>query len=201
MCVFKIKITMDFRKDRALSQRLYLLDATQHAEQHWDFLVRGSSGNSYSISISNKVSCTCPDFKQRFRICKHIYFIIGRIAQNKELLDEVGNDVKVNLFLLDPFLSEKIVNRLKRGAQNAESSKTVEENITERDKTCSICYEETCDTSSSRCHSCKNIFHSECIKMWTKLKSTCPLCRQIWRIHTNVSDEDELAFMVTQLQL
>ena len=184
---------MDARKGRALLERLYLLEA-KCLHNVWSFVVRGSSGKNYDIVISSKVSCSCFDCKQRRRICKHIYFIIGRVAQNKELLVQLGDNLNVNLFALDPLLANKINNRI-NGPKNTivADSKT---DHSERDKTCSICYEDTVEASSvdarrRLCKLCNNVFHSECINIWISRNPTCPLCRNTW---VDINETDELAY-------
>ena len=196
---------MDARKGRALIERLYLLEAARRErlkDGGWTFIVRGSTGKHYDVVLSaNKVSCSCFDCKQRRRICKHIYFIIGRVAQNKELLVQLGDNLNVNVFALDPLLSEKINNRINGRSHLASAQSTVD---AERDTTCSICYESTqsVDTRSSACSSCKNVFHTECINIWTSRNPTCPLCRKRWLRNevSKASEVDELAFFLSNLQ-
>ena len=212
---------MDARKGRALVERLYLLEAK--CIGGWSFIVRGSTGKNYDIVLSaNKVSCSCFDCKQRRRICKHIYFIIGRVAQNKELLVQLGDNLNVNVFALDPLLSEKINNRINGRSHLASAQSTVSvaeplapitSSQVDRDTTCSICYESTLcvgkqsvDTAvasqSSACSSCKNVFHTECINIWTSRNPTCPLCRNRWLRNevSKASEVDELAFFLSNLR-
>ena len=191
---------MDARKGRALLERLYLLEAK--CIDGWSFVVQGSTGKHYDVVLSaNKVSCSCFDCKQRRRICKHIYFIIGRVAQNKELLVQLGDNLNVNVFALDPLLSEKINNRINGRSHLASAQSAVD---VERDTTCSICYESTqsVDTRSSACSSCKNVFHTECINIWTSRNPTCPLCRKRWLRNevSKASEVDELAFFLSNLR-
>jgi hypothetical protein len=199
---------MDARKGRALLERLYLLEAArceQLKDGGWSFIVRGSTGKNYDVVLSaNKVSCSCFDCKQRRRICKHIYFIIGRVAQNKELLVQLGDNLNVNVFALDPLLSEKINNRI-NGRAIEVASPTVaapsSQSAVERDVTCSICYEDT-EVHAVACSSCKNVFHNECINIWTSRKPTCPLCRNRWLRNEvqKASEVDELAFFLSNLR-
>ena len=193
---------MDARKGRALVERLYLLEAK--CIGGWSFIVRGSTGKNYDIVLSaNKVSCSCFDCKQRRRICKHIYFIIGRVAQNKELLVQLGDNLNVNVFELDPLLSEKINNRI-NGRAIEVASPTVapsSQSAVERDTTCSICYEDT-EVHAVACSSCKNVFHTECINIWTSRNPTCPLCRKRWLRYavSKASEVDELAIFLSNLR-
>jgi hypothetical protein len=195
---------MDARKGRALLERLYLLEAARCErlkDGGWSFIVRGSTGKNYDVVLSaNKVSCSCFDCTQRRRICKHIYFIIGRVAQNKELLVQLGDNLNVNVFALDPLLSDKINKRIHGKKDDAGHRVDQRSDKVDRDITCSICYEDT-EVHAVACSSCKNVFHNECINIWTSRKPTCPLCRNRWLAHTTQSAEvDELAFFLSNLR-
>lgn len=202
---------MDARKGRALLERLYLLEAKRISNHSWSFVVRGSTGKIYDVVLSEtKVSCSCFDCKQRRRICKHIYFIIGRIAQNKDLLVQMGDNLNVNVFELDPSLSLKISNRI-WPSENSLPSTTDESNSSdaERDNTCSICYEDVTieplggngsQHSKTNCKSCKNVFHTDCIRIWTNRNPTCPMCRTAW-IDKRSDSTDELVYLVRNTHL
>ena len=45
---------------------------------HFDFVVMGSTGNLYTVTISQLVQCTCPDCA-RGNICKHILFVMLKV--------------------------------------------------------------------------------------------------------------------------
>ena len=45
--------------------------------------VYSKSGKKYIVTISQYTSCTCPDHYFRYRICKHIDFIMNNILHNK----------------------------------------------------------------------------------------------------------------------
>lgn len=68
------------RKNRGLSQRiLYLshttaLDGTTRA-----YKVLGATGSEYEVTIGNKLWCTCPDSTYRYKRCKHMFFVLGRV--------------------------------------------------------------------------------------------------------------------------
>uniref|UniRef100_A0A6C0CND0 RING-type domain-containing protein n=1 Tax=viral metagenome TaxID=1070528 RepID=A0A6C0CND0_9ZZZZ len=77
---------MNIRQQRALSQRIYLLDS--YPDQ--TYLVAGLT-NNYRVSL-HPVSCTCMDFIRRQKTCKHLYFIQHRVGQPK--VDEIKRDDK-----------------------------------------------------------------------------------------------------------
>jgi len=79
------------RESRALNQRMYLLEAEQKGVC-WSFKVEGFSGRNYTVIIGrDKINCTCPDYKIRQNICKHLYFIVGRIACCSESMSMLEN--------------------------------------------------------------------------------------------------------------
>jgi len=82
----------DDRIERALSQRLYLLERRAQAEggasQAEDaesaevtFAVMGSTGNVYEVAISSVPRCNCPDFLRRQSPCKHVLFVWLRVLR------------------------------------------------------------------------------------------------------------------------
>ena len=59
-------------------------------------MVLGVSGYTYKVIISKeKMSCACIDFKTKKRTCKHLYFIVCRIADNLELLKKMNDNPKL----------------------------------------------------------------------------------------------------------
>ena len=75
------------RMERALSERLYLIERRDESEcspsglvalRH-AFAVLGSTGNVYSVSICRTPSCTCVDFTERKAICKHLLFVYLKV--------------------------------------------------------------------------------------------------------------------------
>src|SRR3989337_1997485 len=77
------------RKQRAKTQNLFLIE-TKDIENSKEYTVMGSTGNVYKVIISNKPTCTCPDYKLRKRRCKHIYFILIRVMKVKEDEEETS---------------------------------------------------------------------------------------------------------------
>ena len=41
------------------------------------------------------MSCSCIDFKTKKRTCKHLYFIVCRIADNLDLLKKMNDNPKL----------------------------------------------------------------------------------------------------------
>ena len=101
----------DVRLERALQQRIYLLDRSAWFE----FQVMGQSGCAYTVQLGAEQqrndsrgartqarawrdtfpSCTCPDHSGRGVLCKHILFVLVRILRftRSELSAGITNDM------------------------------------------------------------------------------------------------------------
>ncbi len=148
------------RLDRALNQRMYLLDSRRE-ESNYVFQVEGSTGTPYNVTISDNLKCTCIDFKKRKKVCKHIMFVICRVYKQ----NLVSDDPDVNML------------HVFEGTEGLEaSSLSLTKTIITGE--CSICYEDI--DNGEKCRVCVGTFHKGCIKVWIKQKSNCPMCRSIW---------------------
>lgn len=167
---------MSTRKQRGLKERIYLLNAKLDNINGWTLAVKGSSNNIYEINLSREnIKCKCMDFAIRKKICKHLYFILGRIIKNNDLFSKIKDveDIKVNYELISTLLNEILKNHLCNKENNSISY--------DKTESCSICFEEFGNEQIDQCQTqCKNTFHSECIKIWISKNSTCPLCRCEW---------------------
>lgn len=56
---------MEDRKQRALTQRLFLIEAKNIEKHSITYLVSGSTGNIYDVTIKQTPTCSCPDHKTR----------------------------------------------------------------------------------------------------------------------------------------
>lgn len=71
------------RIERALHQRLYLINQTDESKEGAlckKFAVLGSTGNVYDVRIEQRPSCSCPDARKG-DICKHILFIMFKVLR------------------------------------------------------------------------------------------------------------------------
>lgn len=70
------------RKVRALTQNITLL-ATLSEKDSKTYIIKGTTGSTYKVSISNLkecgCSCSCDDYIMRKQNCKHIYYVLMRI--------------------------------------------------------------------------------------------------------------------------
>lgn len=185
------------RKKRAMGQKMFLLNVLRNKDE-WKFIVKGTT-NDYDLLIDKSlISCSCPDFSQRGRICKHIYFIIGKIAQNGDLLSKLENEIEngsresklsdEEFNTLSNNLVQRLTQRLMDYGSKEEETDTIPNNVKEDD--CPICYEplnvgkliQCCDGMEG--HTCRNYFHNECINEWVVKAHSCPMCRRQWSLGT-----------------
>jgi hypothetical protein len=78
------------RFSKALKERIYLLSANQVSNEEWNFNIRGQSNKVYKqILKPTSYSCACPDNCLRKGFCKHLLFLISRVAVNQSLAKEL----------------------------------------------------------------------------------------------------------------
>lgn len=87
------------RKKRAQEQHFFLL-RSEYKRSQWLLTILGFRNIPYVITISRRgISCECPDCTYRRIVCKHIYFVVLKIANDEALFDEMGNSLKINLLV------------------------------------------------------------------------------------------------------
>lgn len=158
---------------RAMKQRIFLLNAKYNNEE-WKFHVQGTTGNIYTLKMcKGNQTCSCPDFIQRGSICKHIIFIVCRVAQCTENLRKLKNN---DVFESIPDLNAKLVNRLSRRIK--EKTINQENNYTDD---CIICFEELgLVPDKNKCKVCKIVYHTKCLNRWLTVNKSCAQCRTKW---------------------
>lgn len=188
---------LNTRSKRAMAQKMFLLNAFKRKDE-WRFIVKGTT-DDYELYIDDKlISCTCPDFSQRGKICKHLYFIIGKIAQNVELLNKLETEIekgsreskltREEYDTLSNNLVQRLTQRLSEYGKEPETGPQIPNNVLEDD--CSICYDPLSQGKLLQCcdgkegYTCKNYFHTDCINDWLKRTSSCPMCRRTWNTTT-----------------
>merc|ERR1712070_671690 len=77
---------LTMRIERALQQRLYLLNMERHPGPGpgATFAVLGSTGNVYTVEFGQCPQCNCPDFLNGRGLCKHVLFIWLRVLRCSE---------------------------------------------------------------------------------------------------------------------
>jgi hypothetical protein len=172
-------MTDETRKDRGINQKFYLITLTK-TEELWTIVLEGLT-NRYTVNLStDSINCNCPDYEHRGQICKHLYFIILKIAGCYQiLLDHDMIDQKKikskDFEQLDQNLKNKIQEHNKKGD---------DENPGKRQKIvyeCLICLEEIKqDQNELECVSqCHKHYHKSCLQKWLAVNKNCPHCRAI----------------------
>lgn len=81
-----------FRKMNAESIKTLFTTRDETGNMH--FLVSGSSGNKYKVSVytrDGKITCSCPDFSHGAKVqecvCKHCLYVIFKVIKNIRNVD------------------------------------------------------------------------------------------------------------------
>lgn len=191
---------------------MYVLSAHK-AGISWFFMVLGSTGTQYKVCLSPRcgVSCTCPDFANHERPCKHIYMILMKVMKktgtfinqwtekwSHGLSDELNNIMyrRKSSKRKREAGGDKDVKK-KRPNPNEEQmleEETVEEETLDGER-CLICFEPLVNGATWECNECHKIVgHESCLNRWfikTMAKGrwnkpTCPHC--CTDINKNVPD-------------
>ncbi len=193
---------MSTRIERCFTDNLYLVESIPpnlNEEKKRVYLIMGSTGNVYSVVITNKPTCTCPDFRQRKKRCKHIYFVLIRIMKvenpiikkfTNDNLDEMFNNIPLitNNLIVDKSKRDKfheITNNIKSNNSKEINSKTdnkVKQRLNDND-ICPICLDNINNGKElDYCkYSCGLTLHKKCFQMWEKRnKGICVFCRANW---------------------
>lgn len=161
-------------KDRALSQRMFVLDRQRPSSYEEHITMAGTTGNIYTITISKEPSCTCPH-AQKGNQCKHIVYVLSRVLK-------VPSELSYQL----AFLSSELVEIFDRAGPLPSSdegggAKDRNGNRKPFDKTddCGICCCEFGEEQTVYCKaSCGNSVHEACFERWATSKRgekvTCP---------------------------
>jgi hypothetical protein len=164
------------------------LSANQVTEYLWEFNVKGESKNIYKQKLtSEQFSCSCIDQKMKKGFCKHLLFLISRVANQNEIASIVCEEkTRWNKELFE-ICTQKWIQRLihlkklmEKSTDNTNPPKDYNINKDAIGNDCPICFEDmTKDDSLKQCVlTCKNFFHTDCINMWINTgHDTCPLCR------------------------
>ena len=169
------------RLKRSLSERIYLLAAKQVSEEEWNFRVRGQSNNIYEQVLKpEEFSCSCPDHQKNNNFCKHLLFLIARVAMQMEVAGKISDNKKNWKTTAFEACSPAWLNRLKNRI-SGEKTKITEIKAIGSD--CPICFEEmkSGDNLVECVTTCHNYFHRDCMNLWLSENNTCALCRSRWK--------------------
>lgn len=176
----------------ALVQKLYFIEEVVISDKHRDYLIMGSTGNVYTVTISDKYKCTCPDHVRRKVQCKHIYFVLVRVLKvNSRFLtvkkytptDLASMFSKLSLVdneIIIPDDKKKKYDNIKNKGSDDDSENSIRK---ENDDVCPICLDDILDLKLAYyCkNSCGKNIHIECFNMWSRSKgSRCVFCNAEW---------------------
>ncbi|CAJ0827650.1 1534_t:CDS:10, partial [Entrophospora sp. SA101] len=203
-CSMKVKE----RIERAMSQRMFLVDRSEVNELHHEFVVLGSVGNVYNIEISTLPKCNCPDFAVNGNFCKHILFVYLKVLRvnpdsnyiyQKALLTSELRQIFQNAAPNPTVLASqkvrdqyaKIIGGVDSSSDDVSSGKRPRQPI---EGDCPICYETLLETEKLVwCKdSCGNNVHEVCFNQWKSSKHssgneiTCVYCRNKWEDESKI---------------
>jgi len=160
-----------------------LLSAHQ-TENEWTFHVRCPSTKTYEAQLGRTTfSCSCPDHQGKKTFCKHLLFLVARVACQMELAAEISKKYKTGW--KESAFNACVLSWTNRLSHLITSATYAPVSICSIEGTCCICFEsiEALDPSATvQCvTTCKNWFHTQCIASWNNHgHHTCPLCRADW---------------------
>jgi len=195
------------RINRAKTQRLYLVSRGQVTDDlSCEFVVLGSTGNVYTVTIGRLSSCTCPDH-QKGNLCKHILFILLKVmgidpnsplayqvallsSELEEMFQCMTNRrVGGTHVLANEQVRSRYAASLKSDGDVEDANTTTTSGIKrkslEQDADCPICFDSLASGKLTYCRvACGTNFHEDCIQRWCgqhRANPTCPNCRQPWQ--------------------
>ena len=179
----------------------YLLDASPSRDQEFAFVMSGSTGSPYKMSISqNKISCSCMDAALNCRrlglACKHMCFLVSRVFDlQQDSIVEYLLTLRLSTANMAAIAIE--YNRIPTGPRNrplgdAFSSMKLTTTTDMPDfgkvarnfEDCPICYCPGLQGDVVGCPDCGNGLHGECAKRWLahSAHATCVYCRSpVWK--------------------
>lgn len=187
--IFIFRVVMDVDSCRRMERAkagIFIVEIIPYNYHKKEFVVLGHSGNVYHVIITNKPTCTCPDYQKREMNCKHIYFILLRVMKLKESLLHETHFSNKRLGILCqniPSIMDSlyISNQMKNTYNNTKSkmNNTTVIALAQDDDMCPICLDEL-DNGEELEHckySCGKSIHKICFKMWfQKNSSRCLFC-------------------------
>lgn len=165
------------RRERGRTQRIYLLDERRTDDSTVVYDVMGTQGVAYHVTfprkastegkVPGKFSCTCPDYEQRHRTCKHAWHIydraLGGVAAELAWTQALG-----------------------RIMAKQDARKKLEKNVRKIyvGEPCAVCLEDMeANDVLVWCEKCGQNVHRACQLRWENLRSaTCAFCREPMRV-------------------
>lgn len=193
----------DDRKSRGQTQKIFLVmthNIDNNSQRSYD--VMGTTGNVYTVCIKQSPTCTCPDYKTRYRRCKHIYFVLTRIMKVKkeeEDIKEYSNDQIVQMFVNIPDITNNLVvnkniaDKYKQLKLNP-NGEVIQKVYKNTEDLCPICLDDIDNGEDiSYCkYTCGNNIHTYCFDIYYKnlhSEKKCFFCQKNWNKNGNANAE------------
>lgn len=179
------------RKERGVTQKLFLIETIEtNKETEKKYVIMGSTGNVYDVTITNEPKCTCPDFVTRGNRCKHIYFTLLKIMKINNPDKQVYTDEELNdMFKNIPAITNALcVNEQIKNKYYITKSKGKDRITIRDDDLCPMCLDdikngEEYDYCKNKCGRC---IHKSCFLVWCiKNPANCLICKTPWYDTTN----------------
>lgn len=199
---------MQERIHRATTHRLYLVRRDTIADPavaaSCNFVVLGSTGNVYTVTLQQALQCTCPNFSRKQDLCKHILFVFLKVVGLPPNHNYVYQKALLTTELREIFtiMGKRRVGgasatvlantRVRESLALLETGETQEQDagvqrraLVAGDADCPICFDPMsggADTTYCRT-TCGYNFHTDCIRHWLREQrnKTCPNCRSPWQ--------------------
>lgn len=176
------------RKQRGLTQAIYLIESIIDENNKYEkkYIVMGSSGNVYTVSINQTPTCTCPDYATRHKRCKHIYFVLARIMHvdtDDQDEEQYSNEELLKMFTHIPQITNNLsVDESIKNKYNKIKNNKPEQNKKSTDDLCPICLDDLENGDNiDFCKSCGKHVHTNCFSMWVKSRGPkCVFCQKPW---------------------
>lgn len=194
------------RKENALKDKLYYIESQKKSEIKKAYKVMGTTGNIYTVTLSNKIGCSCPDYKFRHKKCKHIYFVLIKLLKLKDVNQEAFTTEE-----LADLLNRKDINDggvVLSGEKMLKYKKLVNGNIEiielepKTDDLCPICMDDiTNGEEYTHCkYSCGKCIHTDCLNTYNKNKGTnkitkCLMCTRDFNVKPSVECKMENGYI------
>lgn len=167
----------------------------------------GTTNNIYTVIITDKPTCTCPDHLQRKNRCKHIFFILVKVMkvseenEDKPIYTEAElrhmfsqmpqhmTDIKSDVVATDSLLTSysNVQSKIIKSTKTA-NGEFLAQKITD-DSRCPVCLEGLADSKEAVKHckyGCGSVVHDECINIYNAHRKKigyppiCLVCQKKW---------------------
>jgi hypothetical protein len=169
------------------SNQIYLVNYKKNGKKyHSEFTILGTlragKRSEYKVILLNdgKFKCNCKDFKfnSSDRVCKHICFLMCRVAKMYS-----KNFFTTHILTKEEF---KKFTEIEFTIKNIENDFAPVESKAGED--CSICFDKLSLEAIIACPDCHNNIHKRCMEVWLEKNKTCLFCRSTsWGSYIKIS--------------